>query len=112
MSITTEVAPMENENYYDRKQEENRDPNNLNEHLQVLSSYCSMYSKIIFQLSWNLDVWGIFNSYDAYRLCGMILLGNMKVLEALIVRGNSPGNVITPPKGVATYAYHLFVDHV
>ena len=50
MSITTEVAPMENENYYDRKQEENRDPNNLNEHLQVLSSYCSMYSKIIFRL--------------------------------------------------------------
>ena len=35
MSITTEVAPMENEDLYDRKQEENRDPNNLNEHLQV-----------------------------------------------------------------------------
>ena len=48
MSITTEVAPMENGDYYDRKPEENRDPNNLNEHLQVLSSYCLCTPKLYF----------------------------------------------------------------
>ena len=35
MSITTEVAPMDSGDFHEKKIEENRDPNNLNEHLQV-----------------------------------------------------------------------------
>ena len=35
MSITTEVAPMDSGSFHERNVEENRDPNNLNEHLQV-----------------------------------------------------------------------------
>ena len=35
MSITTEVATIEMDDYRKGKVEEDRDPNNLNEHLQV-----------------------------------------------------------------------------
>ena len=39
MSITTEVAPMESKDSHEGKVEEDRDPNNLNEHLQVCIYY-------------------------------------------------------------------------